>query len=307
MKCRVCRERAAIQVRRHNANFCKPHFIEHVTRQVERAIHDHRMFTTDDRLLLGVSGGKDSLALWDVLTELGHRVDGVYLHLGIGDYSSDSLRFSQSFAQERGLDLRIVDLPAEYGFSVPEAAEAGSRVACGACGLSKRYILNQVAEEGGYDVLVMGHNLDDEAATLFGNVTQWNTDYLARQQPVLPATEDGFARKVKPLIRIAERETAAYCILRGIDYEVEECPMAAGNTVNRYKEWLNRLEDESPGLKANFFFGFLERAQPVFEETEKPDVGSCAECGAPTTGQTCAFCRLRHRTLVHIGKKSADG
>ncbi|NIR36387.1 MAG: tRNA(Ile)-lysidine synthetase, partial [Actinobacteria bacterium] len=88
---------------------------------------------------------------------------------------------------------------------------------------------------------------------------QWNLDYLARQQPVLPATDGGLARKVKPLLRVAERETAAYAVLRGIDYEVEECPMAAGNTINRYKEWLNRLEEESPGMKANFLFGFLER------------------------------------------------
>lgn len=303
MKCRVCRDRAVIQVRRHNANFCKPHFVEHVHRQVERTIHDYRMFTPDERLVLGVSGGKDSLALWAALTHLGYRVDGVYLHLGIGDYSSDSLVFSQRFAAERGLDLRVVDLPVEYGFSVPEAADAGSRVPCSACGLSKRYILNKVADDGGYDVLVMGHNLDDEAATLFGNVSRWDLDYLARQAPVLPASEGGLARKVKPLIRLAERETAAYCIVEGIDYEVEECPMAAGNTVNRYKEWLNRLEEDSPGMKANFLFGFLDRAAPVFQSAPPPELSACEECGQPTTGSRCAFCRLRSQTLVHIGKK----
>lgn len=303
MKCRVCRDRAVIQVRRHNANFCKPHFVNHVHRQVERAIHDYDMFEESERMLIGVSGGKDSLALWDILTTLGYRVDGVYLHLGIGDYSSDSLVFSQRFAQERGLDLRVVDLPSEYGFSVPEAADAGSRVACSACGLSKRYILNKVADDGEYDVLVMGHNLDDEAATLFGNVTRWDLEYLGRQAPVLPASADGLARKVKPLIRLAERETAAYCIVQGIDYEVEECPMAAGNTVNRYKEWLNRLEDEAPGTKANFLFGFLERAAPVFQAAEPPDLSSCQQCGQVTTGEVCAFCRLRNQTLVHIGTR----
>lgn len=301
MKCRVCRGRAAIQVRRHNANFCGEHFVEHARRQVERTIHDLRMWQPGERLLLGVSGGKDSLALWDILTHLGHEVDGVYLHLGIGDYSSDSLRFSQTFASERGLNLRVVDLPADYGFSVPEAADATKRVPCSACGLSKRYILNQVAEDGSYDVLVMGHNLDDEAATLFGNVIQWNLDYLSRQSPVLPATGGGLARKVKPLIRLAERETAAYCIIRGIDYEVEECPMAAGNTVNRYKEWLNRLEDAAPGIKAQFLFGFFERAAPAFEQAAgTPDLQPCGVCGQPTTGETCAFCRLRNLTAVHI-------
>lgn len=292
-----------MQVRRHNANFCRDHYLEHIVRQVEKAIGEHSMFDHDDRLVLGVSGGKDSLALWDILTELGYRVDGVYLHLGIGEYSSDSLRFSRDFADSRDLRLEIVDLPEEYGFSVPDAARASRRVPCSACGLSKRYILNDHADRGGYDVLVMGHNLDDEAATLFGNVVQWNTDYLARQRPVLPATDGGLARKVKPLIRVAERETAAYAVLKGIDYEVEECPMAAGNTVNRYKEWLNRLEEESPGMKAQFLFGFFDRAADTFEEEAAPELNACASCGSPTTGEICAFCRLRQVTMVDIGRR----
>ena len=306
MKCRVCRQKAVIQVRRHNANFCRTHFIEHVQRQVERTIHDYRMFGHDDRLVLGVSGGKDSLALWDILTDLGYRVHGVYLHLGIGEYSSDSLRFSQEFAERRGLPLQVVNLPEEYGFSVPQAAGATRRTPCSACGLSKRYVLNEVAERGGYDVLVMGHNLDDEAATLFGNLLQWNLEYLGRQRPVLPASDGGLAKKVKPLIRVAERETAAYAVLRGIEYEVEECPMAAGNTVNRYKEWLNRLEEQSPGLKAQFLFGFLERGSQLFEGNEAAAVVACQRCGRPTTGEVCAFCRLQETTVVRIRRRAAS-
>lgn len=288
-----------IQVRRHHASFCRDHFIEHVRRQVERTIHEFRMFDQGDRLLLGVSGGKDSLALWDILIALGYKVDGAYLHLGIREYSNDSLRFTEEFVGNRGLSLEVVDLPSRFGFAVPEAAAATQRSPCSACGLSKRYILNQVAEEGEYDVLVMGHNLDDEAATLFSNVLQWNGDYLARQRPVLPATESGLARKVKPLIRVAERETAAYAVLSGIEYEVDECPMARGNTLNRYKEWLNRLEEETPGIKASFLFGFLERGAAHFETANQVRLLACAFCGQPTTGDVCAFCKLQKLTVSH--------
>ncbi|MGI8517003.1 MAG: ATP-binding protein [Acidimicrobiia bacterium] len=297
MKCRVCRQRAVIQVRRHHANFCKDHFIEHIHRQVAKTIDEYKMFDAADRLLLGVSGGKDSLALWNILNELGYAVDGVYLHLGIGEYSSESLNLSTNFAAARGLNLKVSDLPAKFGFSVPEAAAASRRAPCSACGLSKRYILNQIADAESYDVLVMGHNLDDEAATLFSNVLQWNGEYLARQRPVLPATNEGLARKVKPLIRVAERETAAYAVLQGIEYEVDECPMAAGNTINRYKEWLNRLEEDSPGVKAGFLFGFLERGAEHFPNTDRPTLDSCRFCGQPTTGDVCAFCRLQAVTL----------
>jgi uncharacterized protein (TIGR00269 family) len=297
MKCRVCRTKAVIAVRRHNANFCRIHFLEHVRRQVERTIEDYKMFGFEDRLILGVSGGKDSLALWHILTGLGYRVDGVYLHLGIGEYSSESLRLSQAFAATHGLELVVVDIVDEYGFAVPQAAAASRRTPCSACGLSKRYSLNRIASDRGYDVLVMGHNLDDEAATLFSNVLGWNVEYLGRQHPVLPASEAGLCRKVKPLIRVAERETAAYAILSGIEYEVDECPMAAGNTINRYKEWLNRLEEQSPGVKANFLFGFLERGSPHFEVSDDIALRICSNCGQPTTGDVCAFCRLQQVTI----------
>ena len=97
---------------------------------------------------------------------------------------------------------------------------------------------------------------------LLGNTLRWDVDYLARQLPVLPAA-NGFPRKVKPLVRLTERETAAWCIVRGIDYQVEECPMAAGNRHLGYKESLNGLEARSPGTKASFYLGFLERMAPI--------------------------------------------
>ena len=82
--------------------------------------------------------------------------------------------------------------------------------------------------------IVTGHNLDDEAAVLMGNVLHWHTDYLARQAPMLPA-RDGFPKKAKPLVRLTERETAAYCVIRGIDYLVDECPMAVGTSTSPTK------------------------------------------------------------------------
>ena len=98
---------------------------------------------------------------------------------------------------------------------------------------------------------------------LLGNVLRWEEGYLGRQHPVLPAAP-GFVRKVKPLYRLGEREMAAYCVLRGIDYQVEECPMAAGNRHLGYKELLNDLELRSPGSKAAFLFGFVERGHARF-------------------------------------------
>lgn len=252
------------------------------------------MVKPGERVLVAVSGGKDSLALWDMLVDLGYDVDGLYLGLGIGDYSGESGTLTRAFAHQRGLTLREIDLPADVGFDIPTGAKAARRVPCSACGLSKRHLFNSAAVDGGYDVVATGHNLDDEAAVLFGNVLRWATDYLGRQLPVLPAA-DGFVRKVKPLIRLGERETAAWCVLRGIDYIVEECPMAAGNKHLGYKEALNAIEEQSPGTKNAFYFGFLSRASHLFTpeaQDERDDLRPCATCGSPTTGDVCAFCKL---------------
>src|SRR5207302_8061582 len=292
MKCRRCKAPALIDVRRHNAAFCADCFVRHCQEQVRRAIDAFDMIQPGDRVLMAVSGGKDSLGAWELLADLGYETDGLYLGLGIGAYSDASGRYARDFAGARGLKLIEIDIPAEYGFDIETAAATVRRPPCSACGLSKRHLFNQAALDGGYDVVATGHNLDDEAAVLFGNVLHWHVEYLARQSPVLPE-RGGFPRKVKPLVRLAERETAAYCVIRGIDYQVEECPMAAGNRHIGYKESLNLLEERSPGTKAAFYTEYLDKAAHLFTATqaEGPEaLRSCASCGSPTTSDVCAFC-----------------
>jgi uncharacterized protein (TIGR00269 family) len=300
-KCRVCRQPAIIDLPRHNANFCAEHFLELCRRQVTKAIEHWGLLERDDKVLVAVSGGKDSLAVWDLLVELGYHADGLYVGLGIGDYSDTSAEYARNFATARGLHLIEINLRGEYGYDIPTAAKATRRVPCSACGLSKRHLFDKAAIDGGYTALVTGHNLDDEAAVLLGNTLRWEIDYLARQMPLLPA-RDGFPKKVKPLVRLTERETAAWCVVRGIDYLVDECPMAAGNKHLQYKAMLNSMEAESPGSKASFYLNFVERMAPLLSGHHAGDreaLGTCAECGAPSSGDVCAFCRLVATASAH--------
>src|SRR5919202_1306030 len=245
-RCKRCGGPIVIEVRRHNAAFCRDCFVHYVRQQVERAIAKHRMLAPADRVLVAVSGGKDSLALWELLLDLGYQADGLYLGLGIGGYSERSRQVCEQFAAARGATLLVRDLAAEHGYTIPEAAGTGGRSSCGVCGLSKRYVFNRAALQGGYDVVCTGHNLDDEAAVLFANTLRWDTAAMARQFPVLQATRPGLVKKVKPLYRVAERETAAYCVLKGIDYVVEEWPLEAGERVlltdGKGRRYLVRLE-----------------------------------------------------------------
>ncbi len=305
MKCRKCGGSAALELRRHNAAFCSPHFIEFFRRQVAEAVHKHRMFAREEPVLVAVSGGKDSLALWDVLIEEGYRTAGLYLDLGIFDYSQESKARCEAFAAAHGQKLHVERVAEAVGAPIPEVQKVTRRPTCSACGLSKRYLLNRAALEHGYTVVATGHNLDDEAATLFGSVLHWQTEALARQAPALASTHAKLARRVKPLYRLSELETAAYAFLRGIDYIVEECPFSKGATSLAHKELLNRLEEVSPGAKHNFLFGFLDKARPAFERTEPVTLRECSACGQVTTGELCAFCKLADQVKRRAGPSGA--
>ncbi|GAB4415489.1 MAG: TIGR00269 family protein [Anaerolineales bacterium] len=304
VKCRKCGSKASINMRQHKLALCKEHYLAWVPEQVEKHIHKYKMFTRDEKVLVAVSGGKDSLALWDILNRLGYQADGLYIGLGIEgeiDYSTESHRLTKKFADENNLTLHVVDVEREYGQPIPVLADLthrGHGRPCSVCGLAKRHVMNRIARDLGYAVLATGHNLDDEAAVLFGNTLNWLGEYMLRQGPVLPESP-GLARKVKPLCRFYEREMTAYVLLRGIEYVYEECPFAVGSKSAYYKELLNQLETQRPGAKLTFYLKFLDaREKGLFAEQEQvqAELNPCPQCGQPTSAPgSCSFCRLIER------------
>ncbi len=304
LRCKKCGQTAVIYMKHHRLALCSDHYVEWFVNYTQRTIEKYKMFRRSDRILVAVSGGKDSLSLWDVLIQLGYQADGLYIGLGIDEgiqYSDKSLEAIEKFREERpGLTLHVVDMKSTYGETIPELAARSRRgrgKPCSVCGLSKRHIMNEVALRGGYDVLATGHNLDDEAAVLFQNTLHWQTGYLARQAPVLEATHPGLVKKVKPFCRFYEREVAAYAIVRGIDYQYDECPFSVGATTIYYKELLNKLESQSPGAKFQFYIQFLNARKKGLISFHEPEgeliLRPCRVCGQPTTaGEICAFCRL---------------
>ena len=301
MKCDKCGGVAVIGMPQHRLNLCAEHFTEWVRQMVQRTIKRYQMFGQDDRILVAVSGGKDSLALWDILLRLGYHTEGLYIHLGIPDegYSDVSQAKVEAFCElHGGLPLRIVNVAETYGYAIPEIAWTGrGRRICSACGLVKRHIMNRVAYEGQFDAIATGHNLDDEAATLLQNVLHWQGHYLRRQAPVLPAIHPRLARKVKPFCHLYERESAAYALVRGIDYVEQECPHSVKAKTIYYKKLLNQLENRSPAAKYQFYSEFLRAKDEGLIAPQPPSdpatLQTCHQCGQPTAGgDLCSFCRL---------------
>ena len=301
MRCRKCKDRAVLEIPRHHTAFCKPCLSDFICAQAERAITEEKMFTKTDRVLVAVSGGKDSLSLLDILRRLGYQADAFYVDLGIGEYSRQSKAKVEQFTGARGIPLHVHELKEDEGAGINELADLVHRPTCSVCGTLKRYHFNRTAVELGYQVLATGHNLDDEASRLLGNVLHWQTEYLDKQGPTLPASMDGFAKKVKPLFRLAEREIAAYAIVNKIDYIVEECPNSKGAKMLLYKDILNRLESESPGTKQAFYWGFLAKQEaeaktrPSMAENDRAVLHPCLTCSQPTTAETCSYCKLMAR------------
>ncbi len=308
MKCKVCKRPAVINLRAQNRGLCEGCFDRYVLDRVEKAIKRFKMFTRKEKVLVAVSGGKDSLGLWDILARLGYNPTGLFVDMGIHrhGHSERSRKVVEAFARSRGLELIVESLADWWGKGIEEI---GRRVLCPTCGMAKRYLTNRTAVEGGFHVLCTGHNLDDEAAVLLSNTLNWQVGYLARQSPVLEAWHPRLTRKAKPLVLLTERESALYTILRGIEYMDEPCPYSRGATTLVYKRLLNQVEWRSPGTKQRFYTLFLKN-KGLFEgvaREEREGLKECERCGQPTWEGLCAFCRFVEGSHGDRGREVPEG
>lgn len=294
MKCRRCKAVAVVALPSHNSAFCAECFLDFFSRQVAKGIEAHQLMTRQDRVLVALSGGKDSLALMLELGRQGYNVTGLHIDLGIPQSSPAARGVVERFCAKHGFPLIVRDM-AEEGLPIPVVKERLTRPICSACGKIKRYFFNQTAREQGFTVLATGHNLDDEVARLTSNTLRWDQAYLSDQGPVLVDTE-GFTRKVKPLWRVTEFETANYAFLMGIENHYAPCPYSGGASFSTLKHLWMDLEEAMPGRKIDFYLGFLERGRPAFqarEQMEGAPLNACARCGYPTSAEVCGVCRIR--------------
>ncbi len=297
MKCSVCKAVAVVKLRARNAAFCRDCYLDFFSRQVARGIEREKLCTHDDRLLVAVSGGKDSLSLLYELVRQGYDATGLFVDLGIPVSSAAARDTVESFCRERSLPL-VIKETAEDGLAIPDVKEAVKRPVCSVCGKIKRHWFNKIAMEGGYTVLCTGHNLDDEVARLFSNTLRWDISYLAADGPSLPA-HGRFVKKVKPLWRLTEFETANFAFLTGIEPHIAPCPYSPGASFTVLKQVMQRLENAMPGRKLDFYQGFIHRGRKAFEQlaaSMDETLHDCRECGYPTSGDDlCGVCRIRHQ------------
>ncbi len=299
-RCTICKAKgentkAVVYLPSHHLALCQSHFISWFEKRVATTIKELKMFKKTDRILVAVSGGKDSLSLWNALVKSGYNAEGFYINLGIDKYSEESKELALNFSKKINKKLHIVDLKEEL-IPITTVKNYTSRPVCSICGTIKRYYMNKFARENNFNVIATGHNLDDEIASLLGNILNWNTNYLSRQFPVLDEG-NGFVKKVKPLCKITEKESALYAFFSKIEYIEYECPFAEGATSTEYKIYLSQIEEKHPGTKLKFYNEFLKKIYPVFNQAFKvklPPLTKCKICGEPSTKEVCTICRIKN-------------
>lgn len=286
-RCRICGDSTEIlRLTEFNLKLCRHCFARFFERRVRRALEKHAMVGEGDRLVLAVSGGKDSTALLFALKRLGmvmgFDLQALHLHLNMGEYSDLNLEGVRKQTELAGVPLEVVRI-SDLGLRVQRVKGWN---ACAVCGAIKRSLFNREARRLGASVVATAHTLEDILLFTFKNL-------LSRKyhvpQPVLPPSS-GLARKIKPLFYMPERLNLAYCCLRGIPVFEEKCPQwtPRGHSL---KEVFEHMEEVMPSGKLQLLLSFMDAFPMPGNETESPR-RPCARCGEPTAQELCALCQL---------------
>ena len=286
-RCRICGASTHIlRLTEFNLKVCGPCYLRFFERRVRRALEKHDMLREGDRLVLAVSGGKDSTALLYALRRLGvvmgFELTALHFHLNMGDYSDRNLEVVEEQARRLRVSLEVSRL-ADLGLRVQRVKGWHS---CAVCGAIKRSLLNREARRMGATVVATAHTLEDVLLFTFKNL-------LSRKfyvpQPVLAASGD-LVRKIKPLMYIPERLNLAYCQLREAPVYEEKCPewTPRGHSL---KEVFEHMEEVMPSSKLQLLLSLQEvlRAEEAQPSTPRT---ACARCGEPTSQPLCALCQL---------------
>ncbi|MEM0271020.1 MAG: TIGR00269 family protein [Thermoprotei archaeon] len=277
----------------------------------------YNMFARGDRVLLAVSGGKDSVVLADVLGRLSRRLRHVSfvgvtidegIHTASGDYRAEAISLAGSVLGRYGIEHRVYTYRELFGATLPEFVGAGvySGSACSVCGVLRRRALNVAARELGATKIATGHNKDDEAQTVLMNVLRGDLERMIR----LGAAEGGassggvggFVPRVKPLKRLFEREIAMYAYLRGYGFQSVECPFSRDTVRDAVREALELLSTRVSGVH-DALLNFEDKLVGRLGSTSM-HVKPCRNCGEPTSPGR-ELCKACEYVLKYVGGRSA--
>ncbi len=300
LKCSLCSEPAITNIRYAKLRLCKKHFIEYIQNKVFKTIKRYELIKNGWRVLVAVSGGRDSIALLHILSVISKQLDfnvlALHLDLGITDYSRMAREVVESFCRSLEVPLIVVDLKELLGVRLPDLVIRSRRPACSLCGLLKRYLINVVGIESKVNVVVLGHHLDDLLTYVMKNFLLQKLNDISKLGPKTES-EGPLVGRVRPLYEVSGNETSLYVSIQGLPVVDGVCPYkVVGSIEGEVRKFLDSIEGRNPGIKIALARGIAKNIE-FYKVGLRSNVGTCRYCGMPTSGDVCAFCKLTEKVL----------
>ena len=238
----------------------------HLTKRFHKACADYRLIEDGDHVLIGLSGGKDSLALVELLGRRAQiykphfRVTALHVRVKERDYHSD-LSYLERFCEEAKVPLIVRDVEIDKGERLKVKGEREKESnPCFLCSWYRRKTLFNVAQELGCNKIAFGHHRDDVLQTLLMNLLYQGT--FATMPPMLQL-EKMPLRLIRPLYLIDEADIERYAEMRGYEKQARLCPFEHVSAREKAKDLLQQLQTMNPEAKDSLF-GALTNIKPEY-------------------------------------------
>lgn len=293
-KCFSCSNYKVVYFQRFSGRFfCKKCYINYFHKKVYKYLRVNKLVKHKERVGVAVSGGKDSLALLNVLHNANVNLDLVVITVdeGIHGYRDRLIPTISKICDEFSVEHHVYSLHEEYGISTDDLAPLNLKY-CTYCGVLRRVLLNKKARELGVTKLAIGHNLDDEIQTYFLNILRGDIDRFTRIGTLYPAKNSKFVPKIKPLRMFLEREVLIYSLLLGFTVQDSSCPYAYTAMRNDIRSFLDDIESKRPGTKKIALRSFDKLSKKLFPLMDSVEIATCTQCGEPSSNTICKACEL---------------
>ncbi len=293
MKCDRCENLAVYSRKYSGENLCSDCFSNSILRKTAKTISKYNMIKNDDLVCVAVSGGKDSLALLQILNQMSKthnfRINAITVDEGIPGYRDEALGIVDKFCSELNIDHKIYSYKDLFDLTLEDALDLRGdekTSSCSICGTLRRRAFDHAAKDCNADVIATGHNLDDNLQTFFINMLSGDTNRIGWMDP---DTSSNSIRKIKPFCEIYESEIVFYAFTNNIPFQSEPCPHMNEGIRTEIREFLNSLEVLHSGIKNNLFNSTVKISQIVKDSNYKQKT-ICSNCGNECTGKICSVC-----------------
>ncbi len=307
MLCTLCKRKDAVFMRPYSGErLCEPCFCESIEEVVRTTISRYKMLKFNDKIMVAVSGGKDSIALLNILAKMERRfpeaeLSAVTVDEGIKGYRDEALKFAVKNCRELDVKHAVISFKELYGYELDEIVamtRRGELSPCSYCGVLRRRALNATAREAGVDKLATAHNLDDEVQTIFLNIIRGDAARIGRVKPVLEYVHPKLVCRIKPFCEVPEKEIGLFAYLKQIEFQSIPCPYAMTSMRSDIRTMLNRMEEKHPSTKFTIFRS-VEKIKPALETAaERTNIQECKSCGEPTSGEICKACQMLQELAI---------